>query len=1022
MSKHTFEYCAAPGTGGDLSLPPMLFKDVNMAFFPLRADILSLRRFCDDHLNLVPPEIAYFQPSGPIVLLGIINYGSMSSEVLDAGWVSQNEVVFSIPLDCYRHEGGRPVLYDRATTSPFIFVDSDTSQVTGRETFGWPKKHVWISREESSTRWGPQQMQRLVTLRSRPLEGGTGAWREGGRPFLEIGRRGPGGLTMFPPDPASALNPWQAWSRLTTSWMRLASDGLDALLRAPGSGYPPQDPQALMQMVFTSLGQMAAPEAALGSSVVNFKQFPRAEHPEHWGAPKAAYQALIQSRMELAQFHRAGMLGETSVLVGDPSGGHRVRLSRRAAGTILDVLGLEVAAAETREDEDVAILEPLFPFWMDIDLRYEKSETVCWRRPDWGHQGQPADLRWNDESGEQPRKVEPREKDRCTYNLARRGATEQITGRLSFPNTTLRVFPIYAPKLEGEHKGEDAFCRSALGDGHCYRRWGNFVYLFAESCEQVADRDTGEISRWAHRKLAFAVPVQRRLSGARGAWQPGEILEWGLVQPIVFVDSDLEAIRCREVNGITAVRASLVSPPSVWMEEFQKKNARSSQLVLDTELPSALGPGQKVERRRLLEIYRGQQPESGREGLPFAQMQTEFEKLFKMAENPVLFFLSKLLEMLKAFTDDPDETMLQAMAEEWSAVKADQLAELCKYVGKVEGMREATDQVAAVRKLAAGLLGRRLTLNQYSLKQFRDAENSTRACYQSRVRQRIVLHPAGQPAPGGAPRLIEQFDEKGGASGESLWLALHSYPVQAITRLLGLEPCWTDDTGDRIVDYFRPMRWSFWIKGTMDVERADEGQQWESLKPPAGDGDSQWPADRIEPDPTMAELLNAGHTDQSPLDPLQLIKMTLDAQAVAVDMGPKTKHASKSAEKPAAAPAGKGVLEAPGFDERPLTLTAMTVDLEEPGRATLKFNDDPGLWLAGKRFSIFGVDVLLLDKGPGETKVDALGVHIPGGATAAAAVGGEGLSLTFDPTEAPKQPGANPADVLITGLESGKAD
>ncbi len=729
-----------------------------------------------------------------------------------------------------------------------------------------------------------------------------------------------------------------------------------------------------MEMALAPLRQLVDPAAALGSSVVNLKQFPRAEHPEGWAPPKAAYQALIRSRMTLAQFRSGGLLGETALLLGDPSGGFRVRLSRRAAGRILDALGLEIAAEERWADEDAAVLEPVFPFWMDLDLRYEESETICWRRPDWccGQPGESApDRSWTDESGEQPREIAPKEKDPCVYNVSRRSAIEEITGRLSFPNTTLRVFPLFAPKHVGD---EDVFCASALGDGHCYRRWGDFVYLIASNSEQVADRDTGEISRWAHRKLAFAVPVQRRDPASRSLeWSDprSKILEWGLVEPIVFVDSDLEAIRGREINGIPVARASLESPPSVWMDEFQQKVTHSSRLVLDTDLPSAIGPGEQVERRRLLEIFRGRHPTAGRPGIATEELEREVTLGFSMMESPELSFLSFLM-----LGGEEGE-------KEAKTAKADKLLGMAAAIrgtwqGVLGGDTLGGDANRNMQKRVETAARQGLTINQYSLKQFRDAEDPSSACYRSRVRQRIRLVPAQRATePGAGPSgLIEEFKEQeadAGSAAEPLWLALHSYPVQAITRQLGLQPSWTDDSGDRIVNYFRPMPWSFWMKCTLDFEEAHEGEHWETPPPEGAHWETLPPAD-----PELAKLLNSEHNI---VDPLQVIKMLLDAKSA---VGPGSIKQEKVG--------GSGRLTTPSVED---TLSEIGIRLMKSGSMQMALTGKSGSYsLSGKWIAIHSVIALVIEKVDGRKTTTSFGIYVKDGSIA---VTGDELQLMFDP-------------------------
>ncbi len=132
------------------SCPPFDLSGMTIRYLPLRAKINSLRKFCDDYLNLMPPEIAEFRPSMPYVFLQLVHYGHMAQEVQNSGWVSQNEVVFSIFLDWYKKVDGEYIFQDTASVSPFIFVDQAASQATGREVYGWPKLDCWSVRGRKS--------------------------------------------------------------------------------------------------------------------------------------------------------------------------------------------------------------------------------------------------------------------------------------------------------------------------------------------------------------------------------------------------------------------------------------------------------------------------------------------------------------------------------------------------------------------------------------------------------------------------------------------------------------------------------------------------------------------------------------------------------------------------------------------------------------------------------------------------------------------------------------------------------
>ncbi|NIP95186.1 MAG: hypothetical protein GWO24_17750, partial [Akkermansiaceae bacterium] len=70
--------------------PPFSFKDVTTCVFPLRASLPRLRHFCDAYLNQAG-DLVRFEPFIPYVYLAIVDYGKMSIEAANLGWLSQHE-------------------------------------------------------------------------------------------------------------------------------------------------------------------------------------------------------------------------------------------------------------------------------------------------------------------------------------------------------------------------------------------------------------------------------------------------------------------------------------------------------------------------------------------------------------------------------------------------------------------------------------------------------------------------------------------------------------------------------------------------------------------------------------------------------------------------------------------------------------------------------------------------------------------------------------------------------------------
>ena len=109
------------------SRPPSEFQGVHAQVYPLRANVARLTYFIDHYLNLgVPKNLVHFKPALPFVYLMSMNYGRMAVTARNIGWISQNEIAFVVPLECYREIEGRLEFQGWAVVSPFIFVHDCT--------------------------------------------------------------------------------------------------------------------------------------------------------------------------------------------------------------------------------------------------------------------------------------------------------------------------------------------------------------------------------------------------------------------------------------------------------------------------------------------------------------------------------------------------------------------------------------------------------------------------------------------------------------------------------------------------------------------------------------------------------------------------------------------------------------------------------------------------------------------------------------------------------------------------------
>jgi len=528
-----------------------------------------LRAFCDSYLN-VAKGIYEFYPYFPYVLLVVLDYGRMSLDQLNLGWVSQHEVLFEIPLGMWGYnKSGRWAFQKWVVNTPFIVVDNAASLTTGREAYGWPK--VLAELQYSPERWliDPRNPTRFLTLDLLGLDSDAP-----NVPLLEIDHQSGQNPALVPPD-LEILDPFWRISRLTRTSMSMGFDLAQLFIRAPLTGFAPRNASLRRgrEVLFKSLCQLFDFYGEPGVNVVTLKQFRDAEEPT-----LACYQALVESRLSVARFNRGGFLGLQSLLQGDVTGGFQIRLFDNPAFPIVASLGLEVAQKRTVQGRKVSFLEPVFPFWISVDLTYGTGKTLCWRTRKtkcWYQKSKVA-------------KHAPREKPR--FNTIAGGAEQVWCGPYLIPDTTYNVFPLEADPSRlndflNEYlnpKGGPPLKAAEANDGQYY------VYLIASANRTFSLERSGAFIQAS--EVSFLVPLYIETSGC-----PERTV---LVEPFIFLDNAVLAIAMREVEGIPAMNATITAP---------SRFLRSERPLLRMEVSAfdALGAGLRPELRTLLEILPG---------------------------------------------------------------------------------------------------------------------------------------------------------------------------------------------------------------------------------------------------------------------------------------------------------------------------------------------------------------------------------------------------------------------------------
>lgn len=635
-----------------------------MRIFPLRANLNRLETFCDNYLNVAPTEMASFQPITPYVFLMAINYGRMAGAATNMGWVAQNEILFSVPVQGRWHQEGK-VVEDFATVSPYIWVDNSWSITTGREVFGWPKMMAWLNSGANEWMKDPTARRGLLELQTMLFARDYAGEQIKPRTLLRIEQESPKFLSQFPPDPAHFAEPAVQQAKTALHLMTSLPDVIRGFSRLAERG----GAATLGRQISDFLANLRGGSGNLYGNTINFKQF-RACTPQ-----AACYQALTNSRMVFRRYLKGGMLGSFDLLLGDPTAGHSIFLHDYPAYPVVDALGLEVENELDFETGRVSELKPLFPFWMSVDMRYELGKRLCWRtqETDWS-------LTPKRDTTPMLRLHRPGEGTKTPYNTTLGPMIGAMEGPFDFYDATLRVLPIRAKssalrKLLPDvvETIKELWDNPRLGPASTWApypavpgaepdHYDSWAFLTVTNFGSMSAA-SNDIGWWAKSDVSIAFLIKVSLtpdeSGAETEDGDDDNDLYFLYWPFVFVDSPLAVTEGREVTGLPSAFAKISPGQDGWLSSSWRPAAWSSEpgeeppatrKVLDviTRDYPALGVGQEGENRLLLEIKRTQWPaddwlvESFRDHPSFEQFRRGFRytnlslKQFRDEEDPNL--------------------------------------------------------------------------------------------------------------------------------------------------------------------------------------------------------------------------------------------------------------------------------------------------------------------------------------------------------------------------------------------------
>ena len=792
-------YNTARGAASSLQMsPPFAFSDVTMSVFPLRASLARLDTFCQNYLNQAP-ELVQFKPFVPFVYLVILDYGRMSLQAANMGWVSQREVAFGIPLRWLNNGPEGLAFHDWAFTSPFIFVDNEMSMSTGREVYGWPKLLAKLDPSVSEWVRDPHGARRVFQVSTkRAAHAFTGETQEY-HPFLSVYQHRAAGLFDVPPSMDTITKPIQQFSSNAAGFARLGADLVKTFAGMASDGITgsPVLPDFADQDTFREnlsrdkLRAWASPKDWLPgmrdmlwslfprtyANTINFKQFRDAGDPH-----ATCYQAITSARMPVKSVTRGGFLGPQNMMLGQLDGGFRIDVHSLAGLPIVESLGLEVAQEHEANGTHVSSLTPVCPLWMQVDMDYGLADTLVWRgiKDRWAPgsylrqlarskaaTASPSDAAVPPPSPpkpdkpaselKQPGKDEPDDafdldyiKTMNFFNTAR-GATEAVGGSFTMPNASIRVLPIKA-----DHAALNRFASEYLNvKKHLkFEAWGDFVYIIICDFDQM-NSTMNAISKRRAREINLAVPVKcydwfddRKFEDydpddPRLAYEKAKMhmVTTGFVSAFSYVDDIGSAITASEVSGIPTMSSAIKSPENDWLSlDLSKDRARRDILDVTAQVLPALMSGAQAQERSIIQLHSYTPPH------------------IRTREN------------------------WQHSVNKWVGLLAKDIQ--AKQDEKANGALELG------QGFVLQLLGGDLGLNQFSLKQFRDSRETGNACYQGLVQRRHRIQ-----------KLIDMRELE-----EPLHVSITDYPTQPIAELLGLRPKFSYPGPDCLVQVFEALR------------------------------------------------------------------------------------------------------------------------------------------------------------------------------------------------------------------------
>ena len=540
-------------------------RNIAVQVFPLRADMVSMRKFINSYLNFVDDDYPlpfYFKPAIPYVMLQILHYPNLAVTTANAIRFPQREVSFSVPLEVYIvDEYGNRMFNHYATSAPFLYLDVQPSIVSGRDIFGLPKVALKFFKIDSTFRPEGPSLITDLRLRERGRDG------DHFNPFLKVYQDPQRFTSTRAIDDAISAVP-DGLAR----WISMMTGALEQVVQPPILGYErTRDIASMLQMGRTGVGSLinsiptfswyrpalidyeSSADVQLGPiniEMVSLKQFRDAKDTD-----LACYQSLISSTLYVDKMIAAGSLADP--LSTDLSGGAFVRLYEVPTQPLIDAFGLTTESMIRTDDGGrVWTIRPQAPFWFTADLSYSLGINLAWRT--------------KKHSWSSTEHLGPRTKEKTRYNTFGSGALQEVPQRLVSPETSVLMLAL--PVTDEGWKKIQSLCERYFRNDFLDIKpsIASSVFMLVYDVNNSAEG----VGPAREHDVELAVPVSFYYKD-----DPNTAIGYGVFPIYVFSDSESATLTQSEVFGRPTLLAEI---EGILIDAIAAKRRRSSRWNIGT--------------------------------------------------------------------------------------------------------------------------------------------------------------------------------------------------------------------------------------------------------------------------------------------------------------------------------------------------------------------------------------------------------------------------------------------------------